>query len=374
MKQIYITRLFSRLIGLAVLGGMFACSGEEEEPGAVATGVSGVSVVLKTGSKAAAGLDFSVYVFEKPSDSSTYVFKNSFVLTGQQGKLELEEEELQANDYRFLFLALPAGGEDIKAGRLDASTLRAGDAWEDLRLTRTAAPLSDAVYYKVEDVSGGNLLDTRLIRVTLERLIGRMVFDCFKVANASSQDPIGIDAASGVASVLDRVYKIEITYGSPVQQLSFQGTTLTPLPSLAPQEVQTISLPEEDNLKVTVPQADLGLLKPYGADGCVRILGLNLLPTGTAMPVTLTFRYYDTTPVCQSGSDPAHTHTSACYAESSLVLNLQVANGEGKNAIRPGYLTINKSAILFNRIIDLPAGATLDVDFSWDLSNLPNYN
>lgn len=378
MKQKSITRLLSHLTGLAIWGSLFACSAGEEEPVARVPDALPVAVVLKTGSTAVPELDFFVYVFEKPVEPGAgighYVFKNSFVLDAQQGELALAGSELRANDYRILFLAFPAGRQEITVERQDASPLTAGARWEEIRLTRTSEPLSDAIYYKVEDVSGSVLVNTRLIQAQLERLIGQMVFDCFKVAGAGSLQPVDIDPASGAVSVLDRVYEIEITYGATVQQLAFEGTTPQPLPAVVSVQTQTISLTEEEGLKVTLPQEAAGLLKLSGAEGGVRVRGLNLLPTATAMPVTLTFRYYDTTPICGQGGGAGHTHTSACYARSSLVLNLRGADGTPATGIRSGYLTVGKGAILFNRIIDLPAASTLDVDFGWDLSNLPNYN
>lgn len=378
MKQKSMTRLLSRLAGLAVAGSLFACSAGEEDPGAAVPAAAPVSIRLKTGATAAPELDFSVYIFAKPvgQDPGTghYVFKNSLVLDRQQGQLAWEESEVRANDYRMLFLALPAGREEITIGGADASPLAAGTPWEEVRLTRASAPLSDAVYYKIEDISGSALGSTHLIETQLDRLVGRMMFDCFKVAGAVSREPVDVDPASGVASVLDRVYEIEIAYGNPVQQLAFEGTALRPLPGEASPETQTISLAEEAGLKVTLPQEAAGLLELSGAKGGVRLTGLNLLPTAAAMPVTLTFRYYDTTPVCGRGGEAGHTHTSACYAQSSLVLNLRGADGAPTTSIRSGYLTVGKGAILFNRIIDLPAASTLDVDFGWDVSNLSNYN
>lgn len=372
MKQMYITRLRSLAAGLAALGSLIACSSEEEVQQPAGPGSGAVTLALETRTAADAPLDYSVYVFETPRGSADYVFKSNLDLTDRQGELALTGSELLANDYRFLFLAQPAGSDEITVGRADKAALAQGDAWAAVTLTRTSRPLSDAIYYKVEDAAGSTLLMTHRLQATLERLVGRMVFDCFKVADAGSLDPIGV--ATGFASVLDRVYKIEITYGSPVQQMTFEGTTAKPIPSDVPSETQTITVPEEEGLMVTVPQESIGLLDPYGVNGSVRIEGLNMLPTTSAVPVTLTFHYYDTTPICGQNDDAGHTHTSACYSDnSSLVLNLHGTDSTPVTEVRSGYLTVNKAAILFNRIIDLPAGSTIDVRFEWDLSNLPNY-
>lgn len=371
MKQMYITRLRSLVAGLAALGSLIACSSEDEVQQPAGPDSGEVTLALETRSTADTPLDYSVYVFETPRGSADYVFKSSFALTDRQGELALTGSELLANDYRFLFLAQPAGSDEITVGHADKAALAPGDAWAAVTLTRGTVPLSDAIYYKVEDASGSILLSTHRLQATLDRLVGRMVFDCFKVADAGSLTPIGIDA--GFASVLDRVYKIEITYGSPVQQITFEGTTPKPLPTNVPNETQTITVSTGDTL-VSVPQESIGLLDPYGVNGSVRIEGLNLLPTTSAVPVTLTFHYYDTTPICGQNGDAGHTHTSACYSDkSSLVLNLRGADGTPVTEVRSGYLTVNKAAILFNRIIDLPAGSTIDVRFEWDLSNLPNY-
>lgn len=370
----YITRLLSFAVGLATLGSLIACNSEDEVQQPAGPDSGEVTLTLETRSTADGSLGYSVYVFETPRGSADYVFKSSLDLTGRQGELELTGGELLAHDYRFLFLAQPAGSDEITVGHADKSALAPGDAWADVTLSRTSAPLSDAIYYKVEDATGSTLLGTHKLEATLDRLIGRMVFDCFKVASAGSLEPIGIEA--GFASVLDRVYKIEITYGSPVQQMKFEGTTPTPtpLPTDVAKETQTIIVPEEEGLTVTVPQESIGLLNPSGVNGSVRIEGLNLLPTTSAVPVTLTFHYYDTTPICGQDGEAGHTHTSACYsAKSSLVLNLHGADGTPVTEVRSGYLTVNKAAILFNRIIDLPAGSTINVSFDWDLSNLPNY-
>lgn len=368
----YITRLRSLAAGLAALGSLIACSTEDEVQQPAGPDSGAVTLALDTRTAADTPLGYSVYVFEAPRGTANYVFKSSLDLTGEQGELNLPGSELLANDYRFLFLAQPAGSDGITVGRAAKTPLSAGDAWADVTLSRTSEPLSDAIYYKVEDVLGSTLLETHELRATLERLIGRMVFDCFKVANAGSSDPVGIDA--GFASVLDRVYKIEITYGSPVQQMNFEGTTAKPLPSSVLEETQIITVPEEEGLTVTAPQESIGLLKPYEVDGYVRIEGLNLLPTTSAVSVKLTFHYYDTTPICGQDGDAGHTHTSACYSDkTSLVLNLHGADGTPVAEVRSGYLTVNKAAILFNRIIDLPAGSTIDVNFDWDLSNLLNY-
>lgn len=372
MKQMYITRLFSWIAGLSAFGGLCACSGDEEGPQAGASSEPVVSVVLDSPGAAADGLDISVYIFEKASGDSRYVFKSSLNLQNQQGKMRWNGSELLANDYRFLFLATPSAGAQLAVKRSDGQIPAAGTFWEEILLDRVSAPLSGNNYYQVKDLSGQEILASRTVRARLERVVGQVVFDFFKTAPTGSPTPVDIDAAAGVTSVLDRVYRIDITYPSSVRQLAFEGTALKPLAGSRQTETQTVMLPEEPDLRVTVPRAEIGLLRPYEAAGCARIAGYFCLPTAENMPVALTFYYYDTTPVCQSGGSAGHVHDSKCYASSRLQLNLRDADGAPVVGVRPGYLTVNKGAILYDRIIDVPASSAIRVDFDWNLENLKN--
>lgn len=373
MKQIYISRLFTRAAGLLAFAGLCACSAGEDTLPEGPAGEAAVTVVLDSQNPVADELDISVYVFERPAGGNRYVFKRSAVLQNRQGKLLWDGRELLGNDYRFLFLATPSSGAQLVLKQSDDQAPAAGVAWENIRLDRMSAPLSENNYYQVKDMTGQEILASRTVRARLKHIVGRPVFDFFKATSADDFTPGDIDVSTGFASVLDRVYRIDIAYSLSVQQLVFNDTILKPLAGSRLEETQTIQLPEEFDLRVTVPQEEIGLFKPYQASGCARLAGYCFLPTEENMPVVLTFYYYDTTPVCGQDGAALHRHDSQCYASSRLQLNLRDTGGDPVVGIRPGYLTVNKGAILYNRIIDVPASAAIRVDFNWNLENLKNY-
>lgn len=170
--------------------------------------------------------------------------------------------------------------------------------------------------------------------------------------------------SADVESVLDRVTGIEIEYLSPTVSLRFDTDGALIPAAYASEPLRQDILPVMENFRVSLPQADLGL-GVYDASlrGSLRMEGAYVLPSDAKLRVNLTFTYYDTTPTC--GNDHTGDHTEACYGLQRMSLTLPSADAPAGLPVAADCFTVNKAGLRCDRIIDVPVGGSIAMEFGW---------
>lgn len=348
---------------LGALASLFAVAcgsgGEECLP---CRGVRTVDVRL-AGSASQSGLAVPLYLFRRDAGSSDeyrYVHLYPSVADGQRLKLPLDE--LKAYDYRFLAVAQPEGAAWLTLRAPDGTAYAQGAAWSDLRLSSANGAAESDGYCGYTDRSGEALLNEGNVHLTLTRVAGQAVFACYRMGDSLSQ-PVGV-VSEAVASVLDRISRIDIAYANLTTMLRFdESGMLVPAAYAAEPLTQTI-LPVMTDLKVALPQTDRGLgVYDTSSRGSARIAGAFLLPSDSKLRIRMTFVYYDTTPAC--GNSHTGSHIEACYTQRQLTLDLPAANAASGLPVAADCFTINRAGLRCDRIIDVAAGGGVDADFDW---------
>lgn len=176
-----------------------------------------------------------------------------------------------------------------------------------------------------------------------------------------------MDIVSGnVTSVLDRVFKVDIEYTGLTQNIVFgESNKITDKDIWTNKYTQTHYFDTDAGLKVSVPQPDNGLENSsVTAAGSARVKGIYCLPSAQKVRIKYTFHYYDTALAC--GNAHAGEHTSDCYEQKTLTLNLpQDVTGVTLLSVLPNHYTLNKGGIRFDRIIDVGANLAFEFNTEW---------
>lgn len=308
-----------------------------------------------------AGLETPLYVFRrKAGTQQEYVLARSFESVADGERIRLPLADLDACDFRFVMVAQPADGEWLSLQTADGALFAPGGGWSDLRLVSPTGRARAEGYCGVVDKSGAAILSEGKISLTLTRVAGQMLFDFYR---GTPSAPEGV-VASAVASVLDRVTRIDIEYDTPTTSLRFDADNrLVPAACASVPFTDTI-LPEVTDFKVSLPQDRLGL-GVYDASlrGSLRMAGAFLLPSDNQVCVKLLFTYYDTTPSC----DNNHTggHVASCYGLRQVELRLPAASATTGLPVAADFFTVNRAGLRCDRIIDVPVGGTVTADFDW---------
>lgn len=339
---------------------LFACSEQNDKDENILE--NGIPVTVRLDTKALPdNLLCNLYVFGSISGAD-YLLKEVVEL-GNQDKysLKFKNIDLSSTDYKFLFVATTDDNQEINL-HVSNNDLAIGDKWSDVRLTALTKNLSDNYYYGVVNKTGAEILDGQSIDAVLNRVMGQMVFEIFRI-DGNGQDTSIVSSA--VSSVLDRVYQIDIEYSNITDEVSFSNAGNLIVEDKWEKFTQTINVTMGNDLRVTIPQ-ELNSLVSFDSNvkGSVRINGYYCLPSERDIRLKLTFYYYDTTPVC--GSE--HTvHTSDCFVKRTLVLHLP-EESEATNllSIRPDYYTKNRAGIRYDRIIDIGVDGFVTFDVVWE--------
>lgn len=330
----------------------------------VLRGESGETVSIRlAGTLPARGLDTKLCQFRRSAASTeSFVLEKIYESVSDGLPLELGIGEMERSDYRFLAVAQPAGAEWMELSASDGTPLSQGIAWEELRLGTEGGAAALDGYGGVTDISGESLLAEGAVSLTLTRIAGQVLFDFFRTAGSLAQ-PEGV-VSQDVASVIDRVAKIEITYEHPTTTLRFddEGRMVPSAYASAPL-IRTIE-PAMEEFRVSIPQSDKGL-ELYNPDirGGLRIMGAPLLPSAGKLRVKMVFTYYDTTPSC--GNDHQGEHSTGCYALREVALRLPgTSTKEGLTVASDSY-TVNRAGLRCDRIVDVPVGGGIETDFGW---------
>lgn len=358
MKQRYLYRFFAPLCLLLTA----ACALEEQEECVPCNQVRTVDVRL-AGALPASGLETPLYLFRRPAGTGEpYRCDSCFgsVVDGQPLKLPLAE--IEAYDYRFLMLAQPQGAPWLNPRTASGAILGRGTEWEELRLVCASGEAASEGYCGYTDMSGEALLQQGSVRLTLKRIAGQVLVDIFRTSGSLSQPESVVSDL--VESVIDRVSRIAVEYLNPTTALRFGADGELTAAAYASEPLTGTILPEMKDFRVSLPQAAQGLqIYDAGARGSLRIEGAFLLPSDSKLRMRMTFTYYDTTPIC--GNDHTGDHTEACYKEGQLILALPAATSEAGLPVAADCFTVNRAGIRCDRIVDVPAGGSIEAEFGW---------
>lgn len=358
MKQLYIHHIFGAL--LLLLGA--SCASEVQEECLPCQKVRAVDVRLSE-ALPESGLETPLYLFRRRAGSQDdYLFDRSYTTVADGQTLKLPLSELEGSDYRFLMIAQPAGGKWLTLQTAAGTPFALGAVWEDLRLVSASGQAALDGYCGFTDLSGEEILADGSIRLSLTRIAGQVLFDFFR-ADGSLSQPEGV-VSDDVESVLDRVARIDIEYGTPTSSLRFGADGRLTAAAYASEPLMQIISPDTADFKVPLPQEEKGL-KVYDAElrGSLRIGGAFLLPSDSKLRVKMTFTYYDTTPSC--GNDHTGDHTAGCFTQRQIVLRLPSAGSLTGLPVAADCFTVNRAGLRCDRIIDVPVGGIIETDFEW---------
>lgn len=362
----YFNYIYQSIFAIGIVAGTISCNHETSVISSRDIESEGlpVAVSLKSNSLSATpSLDYSVYIFSHSANISdeSYLLDTLISPIGENSRLKFSNDDLNQKDYRFLFTATPSGIQEtsiVTSGSLTKPT--PGTRWENIRLVLGNSPLSAENYYRVNDLSGKEILATDTVHARLTRVVGQMLFNFFKV-DPDTHFPIPTDTTG--ASIFDRIDTVQITYTDYSSQLSFsESGELTPADTIARPLIQNIYLTLNDRLETPIPQAEADTLAG-GIRAGGRLRGLYFLPVTQNLRATLVFHYYDTTPKC---GNPAHSHDRSCYTLKTLELQLPPNNATSRISIEPDTYTINKAGIFCNRIIDIGISGGYELDTQWN--------
>lgn len=351
-----------RIIGALILLFGAACASQEPQECLPCKKNATVEVRL-AGTIPEAGLETPLYLFRRSAGTQDeYVFIRSYGPVADGEAIKLPLEEMAGEEYRFLMIAQPAGGAWLTLQTADGAAYPPGATWSELRLTSAAGSVSADGYCGFTDRSGAEILAEGTVPLKLTRIAGQVVFDFFRTGGALSQPESVVSA--DVESVIDRVAEIGIEYIDPTTSLRFDANgTLIPAAYAAEPFKQRI-LPDMENFKVSLPQDEKGLgIYDASLRGSLRMEGAFVLPSDSKLRVHLVFTYYDTTPSC--GNDHVGEHLPACYAQRQIALDLPAGAMQTGLPVAADCFTVNRAGLRCDRIIDVPVGGTITMDFGW---------
>lgn len=344
--------------------GLLSCSDDREYPAVPASEQAGIPLTFSLAQQTLTTneLQYTLYVFSRSGDAESYTYESSIRLA-ENNRLRLSNADLQQKGYRFFFTATPKSQPEI--GLVTLSPDRqpaAGDRWEDIRLAALKTPLSIDNYYQIKDIPGTDILQNDSIHGDLNRLVGQMEFRFFKISN-DINTPVPINLAS-YSSIFDRIYKIDIAYTGFTTLLSFRdGQTPIAEASSTATLSQVIDLTLNEKTGIDLPQGSLDTLTGGAAYGG-KIKGFYFLPADRKVLTTLTFHYYDTTPVCDK---PDETHSLSCYAPKTLTLHIPTNQVDAQGLpVKANAYTVNKAGIRLDRIIDIQMNSNIDILTNWN--------
>lgn len=351
----------------ALSGGLFHSCTESQQD--IPDGVDGKpEVMLRTSVReetSGAGLLTKLYVFK--SDGTEYQLSDSvpLVVSGTT-KLKMSYADLNKNSYRFLFIATPESKPGIYVKRSDNASLALGTGWEKVVVAMQGDSLSVDNYYGITDLPGTEIMRLTTIQGELTRLVGQMVFCFYRTGPGGVKDPVAVKDTT-VASVLDRVSSVDITYEGVPLQIGFDGEN-KPLAVASPSKTMkhTIRFTQTQNgLKVPLPQQGIPVEVNDSISGGAIIKGTCLLPSRQGVHVSMVFHYYDTTPVCEN-TDKDHKHTVECYTPQTVSLRLPQSETVPGLNILPDYFTISNAGLPCNRIIDVAHSSGIEINTVWN--------
>lgn len=354
-----------KCIGLAaLLGGLFhSCTESQQDTPDWVDGKS--EILFRTGFRqgtSSDGLLTKLYVFSTDGNGGgVYQLSDSLpqVISGTT-KLKIKFTDLEKKDYRFLFVATSETKPEIRVRPSDNSLFAFGTPWEKVAVAMAADSLSVDNYYGITDMKGVDILTSGNITGNLTRLVGQMVFCFYKASEGGVDDP-------QVLSVLDRISSIDITYQNAPLQIKFDASNKpVPVPGSTVPLHHTVRFSlTADGQKVELPQTGIPVEVNDSIPGGAILKGTCLLPVSQGVRVSMTFHYYDTTPICRH-MEKEHTHDVTCYTPEELSLSLPKQESLTGLSVLPNHFTINNALLPCNRVIDVVHTSGIDVDTVWE--------
>ena len=368
MKRKFIQQIINLFIVSLVA---VSCSGETEgqdNPGNTVPG--DVPVTIRLDTKALPdNLECDLYIFRKSTADEDYILHEIISFGNDDRKsLKFLNNELLNNSYRFFFIAKAAENQEISLLDNADEGLSTGTVWQDVRVIANTESLSTGYYYGILDKTGTQILNDGVIHGVLGRLVGQMTVDIFRIG--SDINTVVNKVSPTVASVLDRVYQIDIGYTGLTKTIAFtKEGAIIEKERWDDMYLQKIKPLLGDTLQVYLPQNENSLeISGYTTSGSARIKGLCALPSTKNIRLKLVFHYYDTTPLC--GNADGGNHASTCFSTKQLVLNLpQADNAVSLLSILSNNYTVNKAGIRYDRIIDVEVNGLLTFDTVWEINN-----
>lgn len=309
------------------------------------------------------GLKINLYVFSKEG-TGDYQLSDSVSPVLNDTRLTIHPAELRRNDYRFLFIATPKTRQEIQVKRVDDTPLAFGTEWKEVSVVMLKDSMSVDNYYGITDMPGSEISAQGIIKGDLKRMVGQMEFRFYKIGTDENKSPVPVENPD-VASVLDRVSCIELTYQNVPRRITFdadnQPVASATDPGSTLKNVVRLST-TENGLKVNLPQPGVPVETSDDVRGEAILKGTCLFPAQDRVKVSMTFHYYDTTPTCEKTK---HTHVAACYTPRTLSLNIpQNAPITGLSVI-PDYFTVNNAGIPCDRVIDIVHTSNITINTEW---------
>lgn len=353
---------YTSWFGIAILfaGLAFSCTERQESPEWVD---SKSGVLFRTELREASpanGLLTKLYVFKSAGQESYRLCDSLPEIISGSTRLKMSLAELNKNHYRFLFVSTPASEPEIQVTRMDGSPFVFGTEWEMMSVTMATDSLSIDNYYGIKDLTGTEILQLEAVEGELTRLVGQMVFCFYKAGSEGVTNP-------DIASVLDRVSSIDITYESVPRKIMFDAANLPVSVTGANRRLtHTVRFSlSEDGQKVALPQTGIPVEIADSIPGGAILKGACLLPCRDKVTVSMAFHYYDTTPVC-GHTESGHKHVAECYMPGDLLLNLPKNTGITGLSVLPDHFTINNAILPCDRVIDVQHTSGIQVNTVWN--------
>ncbi|MCD7899126.1 MAG: DUF5031 domain-containing protein [Bacteroides sp.] len=317
-------------------------------------------------------LTCKMYVFWKSTNlgDTEYECKETIVLDNQSPyRMKFHNNELINKNFRFFFMAVPKTDSKLNIYNSDDQSFAEGDLWSELIIRAEEKELIQDYYHGFVDKTSEEIMNTNTIQCELERILGQIVLDVYRINGNDINAPMPIQSEY-VSSVLDRVYQIDIQYSGLTKEIGFDedGNIIEKSSwdsSLNHTITPTMTVVTGDTIHVQLPQSEIGLeVSGKKVNGSARIKGTCSLTSSPKVKVKYEFKYYDTTPIC--GNNDGGNHTLDCYKQKSLVLNIpQESETENLLSIIPNNYTVNKAGIRLDRIIDLGVYTSLELVTAW---------
>ena len=312
------------------------------------------------------GLLTRLYVFSSESGNSYRLSDSLPQVISSSTRLKISLADLNKKNYRFLFIATPEQTPEIHVRHSDNSPFAFGTEWEKVAIEMANDSLSVDNYYGIKDLTGNEILQTGTIQGELTRLVGQMLFCFYKAGPGGVSDPVPMNDKT-VASVMDRISSIDITYEGVPRLITFDsGNHPVVLPGSKITLNHTIhfSLTPEGQ-KVPLPQTNVPVEVADSIPGGAILKGTCLLPTRQEVRVSMFFHYYDTTPICNH-TETAHIHGTECFTTGLLSLRLPQNSESPGLGILPDHFTVNNAGLPCNRIIDIDHTTDIEVNTAWN--------
>lgn len=306
-------------------------------------------------------LEYAMYVFRSPSGQGKFSLAEIISPLETNHRLDLEPDELQTGDYRFLFTAFPGPRAELAIHDTEGRRPAKSILWENIRVERLGGELSADYYYGITDLAGEAIIRTGKIAGTLTRLVGQPVYEFFR----SEQENFAPDSivSDAVASVFDRISGVQAEYTGTVTRMKFDAEGRLQPDAYADRTLMT-SVTLDDNQQAHMPQEENGLTVAYAdARGSVLLAGPYLLPSPESHRVRMTFTYYDDTPIC--GNSDGGNHTANCYAVKTVTLTMP-AYETATLPVIADHQTVCRAGLPADRVIDCVNSANLNLETKWE--------